>query len=236
MASSLAHLRQDLKAHADPARAAYLPQFFQAHKGGYGEGDRFLGVRVPDSRAIAKRFRDLSTQDLEDLVRSPLHEERQVGLFILVDRHRRAAPHEKLGWARSYLRLRKTINNWDLIDTSAPHVLGPHLDEIGDTVLLRLAKSASVWDRRISMLATQHEIHERRFDRALRLARLLLRDEHDLMHKAVGWMLREIGERDGAVLRRFLDRHGPKMPRTMLRYAIEKLPSTERRAYLAKPH
>ncbi|MBI2077080.1 MAG: DNA alkylation repair protein [Euryarchaeota archaeon] len=230
----LSEFRRILKASGTPRRAAALHRFLQAERGGYGEGDRFHGVTVPRLREVARAHRDASDRDLDALLRSPFHEERFLGMLILVDRHRRAVGAARLRRARYYLRMRGSMNNWDLVDTSAPAILGPHLDELGPALLRRLSKSADLWDRRIAVLAAGWEIREGRFDRTLALARRLLGDPEDLIHKAVGWMLREVGKRDIRVLQAFLERHSGRMPRTMLRYAIEKLPERTRRAFLAR--
>ena len=225
---TLAALRRDLRAVADPEHATASRRFFKTGKGEYGERDRFLGVRVPELRAVARRYAGLPLQDLEELLDSAWHEERLTALVILVARYRKQpeAVYEL------YLRKMPRINNWDLVDVSAPHIVGAHLETRDRKPLYKLARSPSVWERRIAMLATQHFIRRGDFRDALALAKLLLNDEHDLIHKAAGWMLREIANRDRAAAEAFLKKYAAKMPRTMLRYAIEKFPDPLRQHYL----
>ena len=220
-----------------------MARYFRTGKGQYGEGDRFLGLSVPQVRAIEKAHRKTVTlEDAIGLLQSEWHEERLLALVILVEKFKRAKPDERARIHRHYLKMKSRINNWDLVDVSAPVVLGQHLlDRGGDPYkfLLRLANSKRLWDRRLAMIATAAFIRAGEFGPTLRLCDLLLKDKEDLMHKASGWMhkasgwmLREIGKRDELVLREFLDEHAPTMPRTMLRYAIERLPERDRRAYL----
>jgi 3-methyladenine DNA glycosylase AlkD len=223
---SLAAVRRDIRGYGDPARAEFCLRYFKTAPGDYGHGDRFLGLDARTVRSLAKRHRDEPLAVVEKLLQSPWHEERLVALLILVEQMRRG---DRAAILKLYLANTNRINNWDLVDASAPLVVGAQ----GDLRLLRkLAKSPSLWERRIAIIATQHQIRNGDFDNALTIARILLRDEQDLIHKAVGWMLREIGNRDGALLRTFLDEHAAIMPRTMLRYAIEKFPDAERKRYL----
>jgi 3-methyladenine DNA glycosylase AlkD len=229
-----AAIRAELAAAADPERAAGLARYFQTRPGGYGEGDRFLGVRVPDQRRIARRHAATTTlAEAESLLRSPLHEERLTALLVLVRRFDRGADDERQAVVRLYLRCREHVDNWDLVDTSAPSLLGAWLLDRDDAVLDELAASPSVWDRRIAVMATLASIRAGRFAPTLRLADRLLADPADLVQKAVGWMLREVGERDRALAERFLASRHQHMPRTMLRYAVEKYPPERRRAHLA---
>ncbi|HEX6042241.1 DNA alkylation repair protein, partial [Longimicrobium sp.] len=198
----------------------------------YGEGDRFLGIRVPAVRKLVREFRGTPLDEVAVLLRSAWHEARLTALLLLVDAYARGDAATREAVYRLYLSSTAFINNWDLVDTSAPHVVGAHLAEGDRTELERLARSASLWERRIAMLATQHFIRRGEFGTALRIAEMLVGDGHDLIHKAVGWMLREIGDRDRAAEEAFLRRHLRTMPRTMLRYAIEKFPPDLRRAYL----
>ena len=223
-----------LRRAADPDRARFLPTFFKTGPGQYGEGDRFLGLTMPEVRRFAAEYRDLSLEGLEELLESPWHEVRTLALAILVGRYRRVAA-ERDAIFDLYLRRTDRINNWDLVDISAPDIVGRHLLTRGRGVLRRLARSTSLWERRIAIVATYGFIREGQFDDTLTIATRLLADRQDLIHKAVGWMLREVGKRDERVLRRFLDRHAPVMPRTALRYAIERLPPADRKAYLAIP-
>lgn len=228
--------RRALHAQADPSRRPVLQSFFKTGPGEYAEGDVFIGVTVPRTRAVAKGFLELPQAELKKLLRSRIHEERLLGLVILVHRYRRAREDAvREGVMRVYLAHTKWINNWDLVDLTAPYIVGAHLLERDRKLLYRLVRSRLLWERRIAIVATLGLIRERSYKDCLRLCALLLDDEHDLMHKACGWMLREVGKREVATLRRFLDAYGPVMPRTMLRYAIERFPERERRQYLERP-
>ena len=224
----------ELDGARDPERARHLQRFFRTGPGEYGEGDRFLGLRVPEVRAIARRHRELSLADLANALASPWHEHRQAALFVLADRYRRAEPAEREAIAAFYLDHLDAVNSWDLVDGSAPHILGAHLLDRDRAVLYELAASGRLWRQRVAMLATFAFIRAGQFEDTLRLAELLRDHPHDLIHKAVGWMLREVGKRDLATEERFLDRHAARMPRTMLRYAIEKFEPERRRSYLQR--
>jgi 3-methyladenine DNA glycosylase AlkD len=228
----LQSLRRSLKDVADPQRAKHSLRFFKTGKGEYGAGDQFLGITVPALRALARQYRDLPLRDVDSLLRSAWHEERLLALLLWVDRYRRGDAMQRQQIYQKYLRSTRYINNWDLVDTSAPYIVGAFLAEKDKRVLFRLARSANLWKRRIAVLATSRFIRDGRFTEILKIATLLLHDEHDLIHKAVGWMLREVGKRDRLRLERFLIRHQAGMPRTMLRYAIEHLPAQQRRRYL----
>ena len=224
-------VRAALRRHANPEKAVFLQRFFKTGKGEYGEGDCFLGVTVPEQRRVARAFAGLELEEIAELLASPMHEERLTALIILANRFRRAAPAERRRIYAFYMRQRRRVNNWDLVDLSAPYIVGPSASA---GRLARLARSPNVWDRRIAMVATFDATRKGDPAPALRIAEMLLHDEHDLIHKAAGWMLREVGKRCGAAeLKGFLDRHAATMPRTMLRYAIEWLPEPERRKYLA---
>lgn len=229
---SLARLRQRLKRLASPADAKVAQRFFKTAPGEYGAGDQFIGIRVPVLRKLAKEFRALPLPEVTALLHSPIHEERLLALLILVDGYARADAAGRAKIYALYLEQLDRVNNWDLVDSSAPYIVGPQLAERSRTILFRLARAKNLWHRRVAMLATFHFIRQNDFADALHLAELLRDDEHDLMHKAVGWMLREIGKRDVAVLKKFLQQHAARMPRTMLRYAIEKFPERERRQWL----
>jgi 3-methyladenine DNA glycosylase AlkD len=206
--------------------------FFKTGKGEYGEGDVFAGLKVPTQRKLAGEFRDLSLTDLKILLNSPVHEERLISLFILVDKYERGDDQEKKVIFSFYLKNRKGINNWDLVDLSAPKIIGKHLLNKNNSLLFKFAVSKNLWERRIAVLSTYEFIRNSDFQTTLKIAELLLEDEHELIHKAVGWMLREIGKRDLQAEEKFLKIHYNKMPRTMLRYAIEKFPETKRKKYL----
>lgn len=229
-------VRGQLRRQADPAKAVQLKKFFKTGKGQYGEGDQFLGITVPDQRAIAKQFGDLSLPDISELLHSPIHEERLTALLILVSQFQKADAPGRAKIYEFYLKHAVCVNNWDLVDSSAHHIVGAHLHGRGAActkVLARLAKSELLWERRIAMVATWHSIQQGDHEPALTIAAMLLKDEHDLMHKAVGWMLREVGKRvSRAKLEAFLGKYHRTMPRTALRYAIEHLPESQRRAYL----
>lgn len=200
-----------------------MKRFFKTGPGEYGEGDVFLGVRVPALRKLARSFDVLKMDEVLELLRSPVHEERLVALVLLVRCYERGDEAARRRVYDSYLGNTAWINNWDLVDVSAPHIAGTHLLDRDRAVLDGLARSSSVWERRISIMATFAFIRAGDHEDTLRLAGVLLRDEHDLIHKAVGWMLREVGKRDEELLVYFLERNAPRMPRTMLRYAVERL-------------
>lgn len=230
--SVLKEVERALHALANARDAAFLQRFFKTAPGEYGEGDQFLGIRVPQLRHLARRFRELPHEQVLTLLRSPWHEHRLLALLLLVDQYRRGTDAEREAIHRAYLDNIVYINNWDLVDSSAEHIVGAHLDARRLTLLEQLARSGSVWERRIAMLATFYWIKRDDYRPALGVAKLLMNDPHDLIHKAVGWMLREIGKRDLAVEETFLLEHYRTMPRTMLRYAIERMPESRRRKYL----
>ena len=224
----------ELEALAAPAKAKAAAWFFKTGEGQYGHGDAFLGVTVPEQRRIAKRFAALPQGELRTLLRSPVHECRLTALLILVRQYERGDASLRARIARFYLAHRARVNNWDLVDSSAPYILGRHLLDKDRAVLYRLARSRRLWDRRIAIIATAAFIRAGDYRDTLAIAKLLLADPHDLIHKAVGWMLREVGNRSLATEERFLKAHAARMPRTMLRYAIEKFHETKRAAYLAR--
>jgi 3-methyladenine DNA glycosylase AlkD len=239
---TLAGLRKELQKGNDPARAAFLKRFFKCGPGEYGEGDAFRGgFTVPQVRALARAYRHLSVEDAAALLDSEWHEDRQLALFHLVHLFERGAPPQRARIHKLYLRqVGKGVNNWDLVDGSAPQIVGGYFapsragEAGGDGGLLdRWARDKNLWRRRVAMLATFHGIKRGRFGDALRIAETLLEDREDLIHKAAGWMLREVGKRDLAPLDAFLEKHAARMPRTMLRYAIEKYPEAARRKWMA---
>lgn len=225
-------LQARLRSLGNPQDAAFLSGFFKTGPGEYGEGDVFIGVRVPVIRKVAREFKTLSLPEIECLLHSEIHEERLAALVILVLRAVKADATAKKENYDLYLANTRYVNNWDLVDLSAPQIVGGFLADKGRKPLYRLAKSSWLWDRRISILATFHFIRQRDFADTLKIAETLLADREDLIHKAVGWMLREVGKRDVAALEGFLGQHHLAMPRTMLRYAIEKMAETSRRKYL----
>lgn len=221
-----------LEALGDPEHARFVAGYFRTGPGEYGEGDRFLGIRIPVLRRLVREYRGVPPERVAELLRSPWHEARLLACLLLADAYPRGDAAAREAIYRLYLDNTKYINNWDLVDSSAPHVVGAHLEAGDRAVLERLARSDSVWERRIAILATQHFIRRGDFGSTLRIAEMLVDDRHDLIHKAVGWMLREVGNRDRAAEEAFLMRHHRTMPRTMLRYAIEKFPPELRQAYL----
>jgi 3-methyladenine DNA glycosylase AlkD len=227
-----AEVTRDLRKWGDTQRARVVARFFKAEPGGYGEGDLFVGVPVPAIRHVAGKYKDLPLDIVEDLLQSPLHEVRMLALFVLTRQFSAAGKSGQSRVYRCYMRNIGRVNNWDLVDLSAPLIVGPMVD--GGKTLDRLSESRRVWDRRIAVLSTMHCIRNNRFAPTLHLARKLITDEHDLIHKAVGWMLREVGKRDAATLTDFLDVHHQTMPRTMLRYAVERLPPARRERYLRR--
>jgi len=210
-------------------------RFFKTGPGQYGEGDVFFGVTVPEQRAIAKRFTDASLADIETMLADPVHEVRLTALLILVEQFRMADADGKKAVADFYLRHLDGVNNWDLVDSSAPQILGAWLLTKKDrSVLYRLARSGKLWRERVAIVATQELIRHGEFEDTIRIATILLHHKHDLIHKAVGWMLREMGKKDIAALREFLSMHAATMPRTALRYAIERMDAAERKRWMSE--
>lgn len=230
----LENLIKDLGRVANPAKAKILAKFFKTGPGEYGEGDIFLGITVPVQREIAKKYLNLNFSDLEKLLNSQYHEHRLVALLVLVEKYKTATEKEKKEIFNFYLKKARAgrINNWDLVDLSAPTIVGDYLFALDKGVLYNLAKSKNIWIRRIAILATYSFIRQKKFSEILKLSKILVSDSEDLIHKAVGWMLREMGKRDKKVLEKFLHQFADQMPRTMLRYAIEKFNPTERQKYL----
>jgi 3-methyladenine DNA glycosylase AlkD len=226
-------IHSELRAVADPEKAKILARFFKTGRGDYGEGDQFLGVVMPRVRRIVKAHRQASDEDILSLLHSKYHEERMTSLLLLVERFRRGDETRKKAIYSLYLDNTAWINNWDLVDLTAPHIVGAWLFGKDRTALNPLALSKNLWERRIAALSTFYFISHGEYGEALGIAELLLHDPHDLIHKAVGWMLREIGKRCSMEIeRRFLDAHAATMPRTMLRYAIERFPKRLRLKYL----
>ncbi len=229
----LNQLKQDLQKLANPKKAEILSGFFKTGKGEYAEGDIFLGIIVPEQRKTAKKYHSLKLNEIQELLNSKIHEHRMVSLFILMDKYKKGNEDNKKEIADLYSRNTKNINNWDLVDLSACTILGDYLLGRDKSILYRLAKSGNLWERRIAVIATFQFIKYNKFKDTLRIAEILLKDNHDLIHKAVGWMLREIGKRDLKAEEKFLKRHVKQMPRTMLRYSIERLDEKKRKKYLS---
>jgi 3-methyladenine DNA glycosylase AlkD len=235
---SLVGFKKEYEKLANPAAAKVLQGFFKTGPGQYGAGDIFLGIKVPVQRAAIKKYYDLDFADLQELLKSKIHEYRLSALFILVKQFERAIQdnddktQDKI--YRFYLKNSRNINNWDLVDLSAPNIVGRYLLAKDRKILYTLVKSTNLWERRIAVLATFTFLRQKDFKEIIKIAEILLKDKHDLIHKAIGWMLRETGKRDEKVLHKFLDKNYQKMPRTMLRYAIERLPETKRKKYLKK--
>jgi 3-methyladenine DNA glycosylase AlkD len=221
-----------LQTLGDPQRAKDLQRFFKTGPGEYGEGDVFLGIRVPEIRKLAREYRTLTLPETVHLLQSSIHEARLLALVILVHAYLHGDVSLRQRIYDSYLQNTRFINSWDLVDLSAEHIVGRHLRDTSKAPLRILALSDVIWERRIAVISTFHYIKLRDFSESLHIAGLMLKDPEDLIHKAVGWMLREIGKRDRAVEEEFLKKHCRSMPRTMLRYAIEKFPEDQRRRYL----
>lgn len=223
-------LKKELRDKVNPEKAKILQRFFKTGAGEYGEGDVFLGVAVPETRKIARKYIDLELRDAAELLHSEIHEERLAALLIMVEKCKKGKEKEEI--FKTYLKNTKYINNWDLVDLSADKIVGDYLFNKPKEILFKLAGSKSVWERRISVMATFDFIKKKRFKEAFKISRILLNDKHDLIHKAVGWMLREIGKRDLRTEEDFLKQYCKKMARTALRYAIEKFPEEKRKYYL----
>jgi len=229
---SLAELQKTIKQKANKQQAEILQRFFKTGPGEYGEGDIFYGIKVPVQRTIANQFHQLPLNDLQILLKSGVHEERLIALLMLVQKFKHANEPVREKLFSFYLKNSKQINNWDLVDLSADKIVGAYLIDKEKSLLFKLAKSTDLWERRISMISTFYFIKNGIFEVTFQIAEILLNDKHDLIQKAVGWMLREIGKRDLEPEEEFLKLHYKQMPRTMLRYAIEKFPEAKRQAYL----
>lgn len=229
---SLAALKRELAEAEDPYRAHFSKSFFKTGKGEYGEGDIFLGLTVPAQRKLAKRYRMLPLAAIHSLLKSKIHEHRLVALLILVDQYTRGDAKTQDALFAFYLANAKRVNNWDLVDSSAPYIVGAHLLTRPRKLLRDLAKSENLWERRIAIVSTLWLIRAGDIEDTFAVSKLLLKDEHDLIHKAVGWMLREAGKKSPERLREFLAKHHVRMPRTALRYAIERFPESERKQWL----
>lgn len=228
-------LHAEIRRHANPIKASILQRFFKTGKGQYGEGDIFLGITVPVSRKIARKYKDLNEAELKKLLISKIHEERLIAILILVHKFENGDEQVKKKNFEFYLANTKYINNWDLVDLSADKIVGAYLLNKSKTILSVLAKSNNLWERRIAIIATFNFIKNGREVETFKIAKILLKDKHDLIHKAVGWMLREVGKRVSMEKERmFLDKHAQIMPRTALRYAIERMDGHDRAKYLSQ--
>jgi 3-methyladenine DNA glycosylase AlkD len=229
-------IKAELRALASPERAESMKRFFKTAKGEYGEGDRFHGVSVPQQRNIAKIFMESADADtIKELIQSPYHEERLTAIFLLVNKFKK---EQKKGngkvWIDLYLEYRHQVNNWDLVDSSAHLILGKWLEDKNRSILFKLAAEKSLWSNRIAIIATLHFIRNNDFKDIIHLAEKMLSHPHDLIHKATGWMLREAWQKHPTPIEAFLNKFKNNMPRTMLRYAIEKMPEKTRKAMLTK--
>ena len=227
-------VKNDLNSFNDKKRGADLLKFFQVFPGGYGEGDKFIGVTVPNQRAVSKKyFKEISIHEIEKLLSDEIHEYRLTATFMLVLKYQKEKDeNRKQEIVDTYIRNIERINNWDLVDSSAHLILGPHLMERDREILYEFASSKNLWVQRVSVIATLHFIRNNQFNDTFRIAEMLLNHKHDLIHKAVGWMLREAGNRNFESEFEFLKENYKKMPRTMLRYAIEKFPEGLRQSFL----
>lgn len=232
--NQLNQIKLDLEAVATKERAQVSQRYFKTGKGEYGEGDIFIGTTVPQTREIAKKYKNLSLNEISELLKSKIHEHRLIALYILADKYKASKELEKQEICDFYLNHTKHINNWDLVDSSAHLILGEHISNKDKSILEKLSKSEDLWERRISIIATLQFIRKNQFQETFKIATVLLNDKHDLIHKAVGWMLREIGKKDKKELINFLNKHYKTMPRTMLRYAIERLSREEKEHYMLK--
>jgi 3-methyladenine DNA glycosylase AlkD len=225
-------IRNRLEKHSNKEKAVVLQRFFKTGRGEYGEGDIFLGIMVPRLRKLTREFGDVPLSEILLLLKSSIHEERLLALMMLVRAFSTGDETRKMQIFDLYLKNTKFINSWDLVDLTAPNIVGTYLTDKSRRPLYDLATSTYLWNRRIAILATFQFIKQQDFNDTMKLSKILLTDEHDLIHKAVGWMLREIGKRSLSTEERFLKQHYNKMPRTMLRYAIERFPETKRKKYL----
>ena len=225
-------LVRDLLKHADKKKAAFFPSFFKTGKGQYGEGDVFIGVTVPQQRIIARKYRDISLKEIDRLLKDKRHEVRLTTLFVLVDQFKRADESTKKKIYEFYLARLKYVNNWDLVDSSCYQIVGEYLIDKDRKILKKMARSKHLWTERVAIVSTMAFIRKGQLKDTFEIAEILLKHPHDLLHKATGWLLREAGKKNEVALKRFLDENAMVMPRTMLRYAIEKFDEKERKRYL----
>ncbi len=234
MSENVQKIQREFKALSDPQKAQGYQRFFKTGPGQYAEGDQFLGLTTPKVRELVKKHRDLSFTELKPFIHSPWHEHRSFAFSVLALQFQKADEKTRTKIFEFYLKQKKFLNNWDLIDGTTPQIVGAFLIDKDRRLLTKFARSESLWERRIAVLATFHFIRQNDLKDIFKLAKILLKDEEDLIHKAVGWMLREAGKRDLKKLRAFLDEFSKQMPRTMLRYSIEKLSPKERKKYMQK--
>jgi 3-methyladenine DNA glycosylase AlkD len=232
----LKELEKELDTLKDSERSAALQRFFKTGKGQYGEGDIFLGLTVPKSRVYAKKYASMSYADIAKLLASKIHEKRLIALLILVHNFEKGSGEERRRIFNFYIRSLRHINNWDLVDLSAGKIVGGYLYEEDRSILYDLARSKDLWEKRVAIIATSYFIAKDEYNDTIKISEILLHDAHDLIHKAVGWMLREVGKRDVEKEKEFLHKYAATMPRTMLRYAIEKFPEKERQKYMRAKH
>lgn len=234
---SILDLKKDLQELANPTKAKILARFFKTGKGEYGYGDIFLGITVPQSRTIASKYKNLPLTEIKELLSSKIHEERLIALILLTNNFQKGNEEKKREVFNFYLKHTKFINNWDLVDLSAPRIIGGYLANKDKKILLKLAKSSNLWEKRIAILTTFYFVRiKKEYEWTFKIAEVLQKDPHDLIHKAVGWMLREVGKNISQKKEElFLQKHYQKMPRTMLRYAIERFPAKLREEYLQNP-
>ena len=224
---------KDLQEVAKEDKISKFQSFFKTGKGEYGEGDLFIGISVPETRKVVKKHKNASLEQIQELLQSKIHEHRLCGLLIMVDQYQKTKENEEI--FNFYLKNISRVNNWDLVDSSAEKIIGAHIFQKDKKLIYELVQSKNLWERRIAIISTFYFIKKRQFQDTLKIAEILLNDEEDLIHKAVGWMLREMGKKGGMEkLIEFLDKNSQKMPRTMLRYSIEKLDEEQRRRYLNK--
>jgi 3-methyladenine DNA glycosylase AlkD len=232
MKTVVSNIQNELKQLSNKEIAEHSQRFFKTAKGQYGYGDIFMGIRVPVLRKIAKKYSQIPIKDATQLLKSKFHEQRLLSLLILVALFKKENNQDKKTIYNLYLNNTKFINNWDLVDLSAEHIVGAYLRKADKQPIYKLAESDILWERRISIMSTFHFIKHNEFKDTLKISEILLHDKEDLIHKAIGWMLREIGKRDIKVEEIFLKKYYKQMPRTMLRYAIEKFPEPKRKRYL----
>lgn len=226
---------KDLQEVAKEEKISKFQSFFKTGKGEYGEGDIFIGISVPENRKVAKKHKGATFEQIQELLDSKVHEHRLCGLLIMVDQYQKGSEDKRRKIFEFYIKNISKVNNWDLVDSSADKIIGAHIFQKDKKLIYELVQSKNLWERRIAIISTFYFIKKRQFQDTLKIAEILLNDEEDLIHKAVGWMLREMGKKGGMEkLIEFLDKNSQKMPRTMLRYSIEKLDEKQRKKYMGK--
>jgi 3-methyladenine DNA glycosylase AlkD len=226
---------KDLQEVAKEEKISKFQSFFKTGKGEYGEGDIFIGISVPETRKVVKKHKNASFEQIQELLESKIHEHRLCGLLIMVDQYQKGSDDKRRKMFEFYIKNISKVNNWDLVDSSADKIIGAHIFQKNKKLIYELVQSKKLWERRIAIISTFYFIKKGQFQDTLKIAEILLNDDEDLIHKAVGWMLREMGKKGGMEkLIEFLDKNSQKMPRTMLRYSIEKLDEKQRKKYLGK--